>query len=164
MQFRTIYSAREESRENKKAVKFETESFTDQNFKEETDINMILAKYKVTRNPALLGLGANGEPLKKPQYGDFGDVGTYQECLEIVQEAQEQFENLPAAIRKEVGNSPESMLKWIENPDNYERGVELGIFEKLPQNLDSSNVGDINNTPSSVVDTGDVSTKVTPQE
>ena len=163
MEFRNIYSARQETRQNKKAVKFVLGSKTDQNFKEETDVNMILAKYKVTRDPRHIGLGFDGQPVGNPQYGDYGDVGTYQEALEIVMDAQEQFEQLPAAIRKEVGNTPEGMLKWIENPANYERGVELGIFEKRSENLDSSNVGNNINPPSGVVDTGGVSTKVTPQ-
>lgn len=163
MKFRTIYTSRDETRENKKAVKFENNSLTDQNFKDETDVNMILAKYKVTRNPSYLGYRPNGEPIGNPQYGDFGDVGTYQECLEVVMQAEEQFNELPAAIRKEFGNSPEGMLKWIENPDNFERGVELGIFKKPAGNLDNVDVGDSINPPGDIPGVIVPSDKVTPQ-
>lgn len=152
MKFRTVYTARDETRENKKAVTFTEDSLADQNFKDETDVNMILAKYKVSRNPAVLGLGFNGEPLGNPKYGDdYADIGTYQDCLQVVVEAEEQFMQLPASIRKEVGNTPEGMLKWIQDPNNYERGVELGIFEKRVENLDNVSTGNINNDTSSVV-------------
>lgn len=163
MKFRTPYSSRNETREEKKAVTFNEESLTDQNFKDETDVNMILAKYKVTLNPALLGLSPSGEPLGNPQYGDFGDVGTYQECLEVVMQAEEQFANLPASIRKEFGNTPEGMLKWINNPDNFERGVELGIFEKPVGNLDTVDVSNPVVSPDSLSNPVDSGSKVTPQ-
>lgn len=54
----------------------------------------------------------------------------YMDCLEFIQCVQEDFDNLPASVRKEVGNNPLGMLHWIMNPANKERGVELGIFEK----------------------------------
>lgn len=54
----------------------------------------------------------------------------YMDCLEYVNEVQADFDSLPSAIRKEVGNTPLGMLQWISNPANKERGVELGIFEK----------------------------------
>lgn len=164
VKFRNVYSAREESRDDKKAIVFTENSLTDQNFKEETDVNMILAKYKVTRNLAVLGLGADGQPLGNPKYGDdYADIGTYQECLEVVTQAEEQFMQLPGSIRKEFGNTPEGMLKWLQDPANYERGVELGFFEKTVGNLDPGDVGDVINPASGVVDTGDVGNKVTPQ-
>lgn len=164
MKFRTVYSAREESRKDKKAVTFTEDSLTDQNFKDETDVNMILSKYKVTRNPAVLGLGADGQPLGNPKYGDdYADIGTYQDCLEVVMQAEEQFMQLPASIRKEVGNTPEGMLKWIQDPNNYERGVELGIFEKRVESLDNASNSNNLDSPIGVPSVVDDGNKVTPQ-
>lgn len=54
----------------------------------------------------------------------------YMDCLEFVQSVQDDFDSLPAAVRKEVGNNPLGMLQWIMDPANKGRGVELGIFEK----------------------------------
>lgn len=79
----------------------------------------------------------------------------YQECLEFMATIQEDFNRLPAQLRKEVGNNPLSMLKWITDPANKERGVELGLFERMPANsdfvsndidipVDSGNNGNIN--------------------
>lgn len=157
MKFRTVYSAREESAENKKAIKFAGDSMTDQRFKDDCDIGLILAKYRVTGDLAHLGYNPNGTPIKSFKEGDFAEIGDYQECLAIVMEAKEQFDALPSNIRKEVGNTPEGMLKFISDPKNYKRGVEIGLFEKRVENLD--NVGDSNTvvTPNPVPDTGTVS-------
>lgn len=163
MEFRTIYSTRSEDSQTKKAKTFEKFSMTDQRFKDETDVNMILARYRVTGDKAVLGLQPSGERIRPPQYGDFSEVGTYQECLEVVMNAQEQFDALPASVRKEVGNTPEGMLQFISNPDNYDRGVELGIFEKRVEVVDNVGIGDIVEPSNSVSSVNSPSNKVTDQ-
>ena len=163
MEFRTIYSTRSEDSQTKKAKTFEKFSKTDQRFRDETDVNMILARYRVTGDKVVLGLQPSGEPIRPPQYGDFSEVGTYQECLEVVMNAQEQFDALPAAVRKEVGNTPEGMLQFISNPDNYDRGVELGIFEKRVEVVDNVGIGDIVEPSNSVPSVNTPSNKVTDQ-
>lgn len=159
MKFRNIYSSREETAKDKKAVVFKQDSMTDQRFKDDCSIQSILARYRVTGDLAHLGYNPNGVPLKPFKEGDFADIGDYQECLELVMSAKEQFDALPSNIRKEVGNTPEGMLKFINDPKNYERGVELGIFEKRVENLDivnGGNIGDNSVGTVSDVNTGEV--------
>lgn len=163
MEFRTIYSTRSEDPQAKKAKTFKKFSKTDQRFKDETDVNMILARYRVTGDKAVLGLQPSGEPIRPPQYGDFSEVGTYQECLEVVINAQEQFDALPAVVRKEVGNTPEGMLQFISNPDNYDRGVELGIFEKRVEIVDNVGIGNIVESSNSLPGVNTPIDKVTDQ-
>ena len=55
MEFRTIYSTRSEDSQTKKAKTFEKFSKTDQRFRDETDVNMILARYRVTGDKVVLG-------------------------------------------------------------------------------------------------------------
>ena len=165
MRFRTVYSAREESPIDKKAMVFRDDSMTDQRYKDDADVNLILAKYRVTGNKGLLGLHPNGQPIIPPRYEDCGNIGDYMECLEVVQDAQDKFDALPANVRKAVGNTPAGMLEFISNPNNYERGVELGIFEKRVEVMDNVGNSNIIDNTSSVVLPNDVGTlsEVTPQ-
>lgn len=59
----------------------------------------------------------------------------YLECLEYIETVKQDFDNLPSKIRQEVGGTPLSMLQWITNPANKERGVELGLFAKPVQDV-----------------------------
>lgn len=82
-------------------------------FKKECDINEIMKRaHQVGQLP----------PPKHPaQFADVSGVGDYHSSLETVMKAQEKFFALPAALRKECGNSPEVFLeklkdrKWCED-------------------------------------------------
>lgn len=99
---------------------FTDESLTQQNLKDEVDINNIVRKYKVT-----------GEfpETKQGYYADVSNIPDYQQAVEIVKTAQESFNLLPAKIRAEFMNDPGTMLKWLENPANGPRAIELGLIE-----------------------------------
>ena len=73
----------------KSSISFEgLESRTKQSFKDECDINNILKKYNKTGQlPAMI--------KADPKYGDFSNSASYQESLNLVLLAQEQFSNLP---------------------------------------------------------------------
>lgn len=100
-------------------------SMTMQEFKNESDINHILYMYKVKgQMPPLAPIA--------PTYEDVtGCASDYMTAMEIVQDATKQFEALPSNVRKELGGSPLSMLEWLQDSNNQERGVELGLFEKI---------------------------------
>lgn len=103
------------------------------------DINNIVDLY------CRQGRAADLLSIQPWQGEDVSSIPTdYMECLEYVNAVQEDFDNLPSAVRKEVGNSPMSMLQWITNPANKERGVELGLFERLP--VEPVDVGSVSNT------------------
>lgn len=104
----------------------------------ECDIYNIIKQFNTT---GLVTHVAQGTP----QYGDVSDVPDYQAALEVIMTAEEQFGALPANVRREFDNDPGKMLEFIENPDNYERGVELGLFRKSDSLDLNSNIGS-NNT------------------
>jgi phage internal scaffolding protein len=96
-----------------------------QAFKEETDINRIMKKYETT--------GVLPDMIKSnPQYGDFSNVTDYQQAMNTVILAREQFDGLSAKIRKRFNNSPEAFLAFVEDPENHQEMVELGLAQKLP--------------------------------
>lgn len=107
-------------------------SMTQQHFKEECDVNNILAKFVRTGV-----LPANCRP---GDYFDCSNIQDYQDCLNRVIEAQDHFNALPAGLRKHFQNDPGNFLEFIENPDNLQRGIEIGLYAQVePQNQLNTN-------------------------
>lgn len=110
------------------AISFEGEvSLTHQSFRDECDINHIMKRYEKT---GIL------DHVNKHQgaYGDFTQVASYQDALQVVSEAERMFLTLPARIRAEFDNDPGTFLQFATNPDNGERMVELGLAERVNKN------------------------------
>lgn len=118
--FRTAYD-----RESSEGITFTEPTMSQQHFKDECDVNTILRKYETT---GLLTHVANGTP----SYGDFSSVLEFQQAQNILIEAQDAFDALPASLRKRFDNDPAVMLEFIENPDNREEAEKLGLVNKQP--------------------------------
>lgn len=92
-----------------------------QSFKNECDINQIMAKYQKT--------GAIAHCNKhEAQYG-FASGADYQESINLVMEAQKMFDDLPSSLRKKFGNDPENYLDFVQDPANISEMIELGLLE-----------------------------------
>lgn len=98
-------------------------SRTQQQFKQQCDVNHIIAKYKKT-----------GEFVhvtrKQGVYADISGITDYATSLQKVMDANAAFSTLPSAVRLRFNNDPSKLLAFMQNPNNYDEGVELGIFEK----------------------------------
>lgn len=110
---------------------FEDHSLTKQSFKADSDINNIVKRY--TR----LGqsLRPNGHPVGGV-YGDFADVGTYQESIELVMHSQMQFMGLDSKIRARFDNDPAKFLAFATDPANLDEMRSMGLAkpkEKAPE-------------------------------
>lgn len=93
-------------------------SATRQEFKDDCDINKILAKYQKT--------GAINHFAKyAAEYGDY-DPCDLQSAYAMIQRAKTMFDELPSAIRREV-QSPEGFLRFVQDPANKARMQELGL-------------------------------------
>lgn len=77
---------------------FTEESLTRQDQKDLVNINKIYAKTQ--RGELVLASSYN------PEYGDFSDVGTYEEVLNKIQAAEEAFFELPASERRKYNDDP----------------------------------------------------------
>lgn len=121
---RSVYN----QRPGRVLVEFTEPSLTQQQFKDECDINHIMQRYRDT--------GFLVDPLQKvtakPQFGDFSTVADFMEAQNVIVRARENFEALPSQVRKEFGNDPARMLAFLEQESNYARAVELGLVEKRP--------------------------------
>nr|UXQ87999.1 MAG: internal scaffolding protein [Microvirus sp.] len=91
---------------------------TKQEFKEESEINFILDQW----------MNGNPPQLKAAEYGDYTTATDFQESMEKITYTQQQFATLPSKVRERFGNSPEQMLKFLENNDNLEEAAKLGLI------------------------------------
>jgi phage internal scaffolding protein len=85
---------------------------------------------------------------QKALYGDFSSVPDYQEAMNTVIHAQDQFNALPANIRKEFDHDPEKMLAFCSDPTNLEKMRELGLAKPEEKQAEPQKVEVVNPSPS----------------
>lgn len=110
-------------------------SLTKQSFADECDINKIVERF--------LHTGQLPQNVSLPQFGDYSQTLDYQTALNLVIEAQDAFMQFPHDVRARFSNDPAQFLDFVNNPDNIDEAIKLGIFTKK---LDISSSSD-NNTP-----------------
>ena len=104
----------------KHAISFaNSPSMTKQSFKEECNINAIMAKFQ--RTGILAHYAAHA-----PTYQDIPALD-YLDALSVISRAESMFEELPSSIRAKFNNSPEEFLEFVQNPDNLAEMAELGL-------------------------------------
>lgn len=91
-------------------------------FKQGCNINSIISRYKKT--------GIIPFMHTQPLYGDFTNSMDYQESLNLLIRAQEQFDGLPSQVRKRFGNDPKEFLDFMNNPDEalFQEKRRLGLM------------------------------------
>lgn len=96
---------------------------TKQEFLEESDINVIIARFQ--KSGVLPNTFGN-----VGSYGDFSQVTNFQDAIIKVQEAEDMFMSLPARIRAKFDNDPSQFLEFADNPENQDALVEMGVIDK----------------------------------
>lgn len=116
-------------------------SLTQQQFKDECDINNILKSYQET--------GTINHINRKPQiFGDFSDVKDFRESLELIQYATSEFMQLPAKVRARFKNDPAELVEFCNNPNNLEEAISLGLanpIQKVQSNINDDDSTTTNN-------------------
>lgn len=133
--FRTRFSERPRVQ-----VDFPERGRTKQAFKAECDINTIMKRYRET--------GLLPSSGRTPRYGDFSGAMDFQEALHTVQLAQEQFDALPAQVRRRFHNDPVEFLAFAEDPRNAEELVKLGLAEPRQTSSEQNSGASTDPTPS----------------
>lgn len=116
MKFNTAYSKRT-------PVKLDTGiGLTKQSHIKECDINNIMARYQKTGAISHMNNHAS-------DYG-FASSDDLHAALNTVNRANEMFNDLPSSIRTKFGNDPGLFLDFVQNPENMNEMVELGLANK----------------------------------
>ena len=122
---RTPYNYDTDAASNESGLHCEDASLAQQHFKDECDINNILRQFNIT--------GLLPEATLSPQYGDFTGIGDYHSALNQVIAAEDEFMSLPATLRARFANDPAQLIEFLNNPENYNEAIELGLVEKKPE-------------------------------
>lgn len=109
-------------------LKFSEPSRTKQAFKNECDINQILAKYQKTQ--MLTHVNSH-----QGNYGDFSNATDYQTALNSVMAANEAFMGLSSTIRSRFNNNPASFIDFISDDQNYDEAFKLGILDPVKSQI-----------------------------
>jgi phage internal scaffolding protein len=94
-------------------------SLTQQQFKEESDINNIVDRFMKT--------GHLPDPVSMPQYVDYEGVFDFQSAMNVVRQADENFMRMDAKVRARFHNSPQEFLEFFADPNNRDEAVRLGL-------------------------------------
>lgn len=124
MEFRSAYTY-DDDEAAKHAFVCDDVSRTKQEFKEESDINVIMKRY--------IEFGTTPEFNPNGMYGDFSDVGDLLEMQQRVQSAHDAFAALPAKIRDRFGNDPAMLLRFVSDAGNRDEAVKLGLVVAPPE-------------------------------
>lgn len=131
---------------NPHALYCDEPSLTKQSFAEECDINEILRR------------AANGQDIsgalsaRVASYGDFVDVPTFIEAQNVTARANSMFAELPWQIRERFDNKPEKMLAFLENEENYDEAVKLGLVQAKPPKEEDKGPKDLRQPPPEVAE------------
>lgn len=96
------------------------ETRTKQAFKDECDINNIMAQYRQT---GLIRHLAKGQP----QYLDVSDVPDFRTALDHVATVSEFFSGLPAELRANFHNDPARFMDSLDDPETVEYLKRFGV-------------------------------------
>lgn len=102
-------------------------SLTQQHTAEQTDINFIVQQFTQT--------GLLPQPTRLPTYGDFSGVSDFREAMELIQQAEDGFNSLPADVRAYFNNNPADLLDYLDNSPDPQILADLGIADiiQLPE-------------------------------
>lgn len=119
---RTAYNYDADKVSTATGLKCLDKTLTQQEFKEESNINFIAERYGLT--------GELPQVLDLPKYGDFTGIFDFQTAQNQVRHAIEQFMTLPAKLRAKFDNSPQKLLTFLEDPENRDEAIAMGLVNK----------------------------------
>lgn len=118
-------------------------SMAQQHFKDECDINQIMARYQRT------GILTENPGSSRPLFGDFSNVSDFQSAQNAILDVHESFMSLPSSIRARFDNDPGLLLDFLSDEVNRNEAISLGLVNPPRESLDAGN-----NPPSDSVSDG----------
>lgn len=84
-----------------------------------TDINRMVANAKGRNTDLPAGSRA-------PQWGDFSDVD-FMDAQNMILQVKTSFLELPSRIRNLFDNDPAQVIRFVNDPDNRDKAIQLGL-------------------------------------
>lgn len=102
-------------------------TLTQQQFKDQSDINKIMERYERTGTVTHLRNAAQGV------YADLTTLPSYHEAMQTIVKANDAFDEVPASIRNKFDNDPQKLIDFLKDDKNNKEAVELGLKALAPQ-------------------------------
>lgn len=100
----------------------EEPSMTDQAFKDDVNVNLIMERFMKTGHLPL----RQAQPIFADLSMTSIDLPT---ALRMIRDSEKAFGELPVEVRQKFGYSPEAMILFLQNPENHKEAIELGLLE-----------------------------------
>lgn len=100
------------------------DGLTRQEFKDDCDLNKIVARYEKT--------GMVDALERQGFYGDVSELLGYKDALNVVIQARELFNSLDASVRERFYNDPARLIDFLDDPKNRDEAVRLGLVNPPP--------------------------------
>jgi len=101
-------------------------SRTKQSFKDQTDINKIVARFERTGLIDHVNKNAG-------IYADVSNLRDYPSALRLINKGKALMEALPASLRQRFENNPANLISFLDDPKNNDEAVKLGLRPKPPK-------------------------------
>lgn len=124
-EIRTMYNYDRDAISDMTATTCEPETRTQQQFKDECDINIIMERFGVT--------GEMPTNIRPVLGDDYDEVFDFQTAMNIVRKAEEAFMEMPAGVRARFNNNPGIFAQYFENEDNRLEAEKLGLVLPRPK-------------------------------
>lgn len=92
-----------------------------QHFRDECDINVLVARFARTGVP---------DALPAPSMAQFDEVFDFQSAMQTIIDANASFASLPSKVRARFQNDPGQFLNFIHDTENRDEAVRLGLVPK----------------------------------
>lgn len=108
-----------------KGVEFKIPSMVQQSDKESADINNIIKTY------CECGVCPSCN-VKQPLSDDLAAMSSvdFTTMMQQMAAINNEFNELPAEVRKKFGHNPANMLEFVQDPNNREEAEKLGLISK----------------------------------
>lgn len=125
-------------------ITFPEVGMTQQHFKDECDINKIMARFQETNQfpPGIV-------KQKPPMFLDYSAFD-FHNAQATLGKARQMFDALPSSARDRFKNDPYELLDWLEKPENRPEAERMGLLARQE-------------APSGVQNTQPIPTPQTPQ-
>lgn len=134
--YRHQYDEAADARERLKTDLHDFEpTLTQQHLTTEVDLNVMVERMGIkdgSQIPSFFHESITADKFR--DVTDIQDLG-FRGALEQTKAAADAFNLLPATIRKRFGNDPAELMQFLQDKDNHEEAVKLGLLTKLPQKL-----------------------------
>lgn len=98
---------------------------TQQSAAADCDMNEIMRRAMAGAMPTHVNPGV-------PRFGSLIGMGDLRDALNLVVKADEMFHQLDPFVRKRFHNSPAELLDFVQDPQNREEALKLGLIDPKP--------------------------------